>query len=98
MDVLVERDHPIVGGLEKLRISVKCVLQDECQVDGQARRERDLERLDALGCGHELDLGERGRGEARLVEQIGHAEVYHDSGSRDCVLTLTQKSWVKERC
>eukprot|EP00966_Prymnesium_polylepis_P270310 6244395-Prymnesium_polylepis.1 len=63
-----------------MRISAKCVLKDQGQVDGQARPERDLERLDALGGGHERDLGDGGRGEARLVEQVGHAEVYHDSG------------------
>jgi hypothetical protein len=52
VDVLVEGDHPSVDWIEKMRISVKCVFEDEGQVHGQARRGRDLERLDALGGGH----------------------------------------------
>eukprot|EP00966_Prymnesium_polylepis_P148030 3419461-Prymnesium_polylepis.1 len=40
---------PVVDRVEKTRISVKCVLKDHGQVHGQARPERDLERLDALG-------------------------------------------------
>ena len=77
MDVHVEGDHPVVDRVEKMRISGGCVLKDQGQVDGQARSERDLERLDALGGRHERDLGVGGRGEAR---QAGHAEVYHNNG------------------
>eukprot|EP00966_Prymnesium_polylepis_P161927 3742371-Prymnesium_polylepis.1 len=66
MDVLVERDHPVVDSVEKMRmrISAECVLKDQGQVQGQARSERDLEGLDALGGRHECDLRLGGWGEA----------------------------------
>eukprot|EP00966_Prymnesium_polylepis_P086788 2008752-Prymnesium_polylepis.1 len=50
--------------LERLRISVKCVLEHERQVVGQAGAERDLEGLHALGGRHELDTRESGLVEA----------------------------------